>query len=97
MKKIDDLRKIGVIPKWAKKYSTIKRIAQLVIQKQSLASALDESKKLIENIKVIYDQLKQFQNMLTALGQQIQRISSYLSKLESKLGKEEKTEAQNVT
>jgi predicted RecB family endonuclease len=97
MKKIDDLRKIGVIPKWAKKYSTIKRIAQLVIQKQSLASALDESKKLVENIKAIYDQLKQFQNMLTALGQQIQRISSYLSKLESKLGKEEKTEAQNVT
>lgn len=96
MKKIDDLRKIGVIPKWAKKYSSIKRIAQLIIQRQSLISALEESRKLIENVKTVYDQIKQLQNTLIALNQQLQRLSNYLHKLEPKMEKQDKVDSQDM-
>ncbi|MEM1644459.1 MAG: restriction endonuclease [Ignisphaera sp.] len=82
MKKVDELRKLGVIPKWAKKYMSIKRVAQLLIQKQNVASALEESKKLIENTKNLYDQLKQFQNLITSLNHQLQRLNIHISKLE---------------
>lgn len=85
MKKIDELRKLSVIPKWAKKYTSIKRIAQLLIQKQNVVSALEESKKLIENTKGIYDQLKQFQNLLITLNHQLQKLNTYISKLEQLL------------
>ncbi|MCC6016394.1 MAG: recombinase RecB [Desulfurococcaceae archaeon] len=95
MKKVEDLKKIGIISKWAKKYSTIKRIAQLIIQKQNLVSALDESRKLVETAKTLYDQLKQFQNLLTTLNQQLQKIVNYISKLESRLEKQENIEIQS--
>lgn len=75
-KRLDDLRKQGVIPKWASKYSTIKRVAQVLLQKQSLASALEESRKLVENVKALSEQLKVLQSELRALSTAVSKIAS---------------------
>lgn len=87
MKKLDDLKRLGVIPKWAKKYNSIKRVAQILIQRQYMISALEESKKLIDMMKNIIDQTKQIQSLISTLNQQLQKLVSSLSRLEIKIDK----------
>jgi predicted RecB family endonuclease len=84
-RKIEELKKQGIIPKWATKYNTVKRVVQLLIQKQSVTSALEESKKLIEVVKSYEEQFKNLQEALQLLNQQIRRLTELISKLESKI------------
>jgi predicted RecB family endonuclease len=79
---IDELRKQGVIPKWASKYSSVKRVAQILVQKQSVVSALEESRKLVESLKSLVDQLKALQGALHTLTQQLARTQQVLASLE---------------
>lgn len=81
-KHIDELRKQGVIPKWASKYSSVKRVAQILVQKQSVVSALEESRKLVESLKSLVDQLKALQGALHTLTQQLARTQQVLASLE---------------
>ena len=90
VKRIDELRRQGIIPKWASKYSSVRRIAQILLQKQSVTSALEESKKLAENLKSIVDQLKSIQTTLYSLTQQLTKIQQALSKLEKQSGENAK-------
>jgi len=85
LKKIDELRRDGVIPKWAKKYSSVKRVSQLIIQRQNVISALEESKKLVETLKGVHEQLRQLQPLIASFSNQVQRLSSHISKIESVL------------
>ncbi|MEM1780407.1 MAG: YraN family protein, partial [Desulfurococcaceae archaeon] len=39
-KRIEELRKQGIIPRWATKYGSIRRIAQILLHKQNITSAL---------------------------------------------------------
>jgi predicted RecB family endonuclease len=89
-KRIDELRRQGIIPKWASKYSSVRRIAQILLQKQSVTSALEESKKLAENLKSIVDQLKSIQTTLYSLTQQLTKIQQAFSKLEKQSGENAK-------
>ncbi|MEM1831415.1 MAG: recombinase RecB [Desulfurococcaceae archaeon] len=84
-RRIDDLKKQGVLPKWATKYNTVKRVAQLLLQKQSVISALEESRKLLEIIKSFEEQFKVLQGSVQAVNQQIRRLNEIITKLESKL------------
>jgi predicted RecB family endonuclease len=79
---IDELRKHGVIPKWASKYSSVKRVAQILVQKQSVVSALEESRRLVESLKSLVDQLKALQGALHTLTQQLARAQQVLASLE---------------
>jgi predicted RecB family endonuclease len=79
---IDELRKQGFIPKWASKYSSVKRVAQILVQKQSVVSALEESRKLVESLKSLVDQLKALQGALHTLTQQLARTQQVLASLE---------------
>jgi len=90
VKRIDELRRQGIIPKWASKYSSVRRIAQILLQKQSVTSALEESKKLAENLKSIVDQLKSIQTTLYSLTQQLTKIQQAFSKLEKQSGENAK-------
>jgi len=83
-RKIDELKRIGVIPKWATKYNSVKRIAQVVIQKQSMMSALEETRKLIENLKQVEEQLKTIQGSISTLNQQLKKLQDLIVKLEVK-------------
>lgn len=83
-KKIDELKKHGVIPKWASKYSTVRRVAQILIHRRSIASALEESKRLVEVAKSLEEQFKALQNTLQALNQQVQRLATLIAKLETR-------------
>lgn len=84
-RKIDELKKAGVIPKWATKYSSIKRVTQILIQKQNVSSALEESRKLLEFAKTLGDQLKATQSTLQEVNKYISKLITLLSKLESKV------------
>jgi len=81
-RRIDELKRQGIIPKWASKYSSVKRIAQILLQKQSVISALEESRRLVENLKNLVDHLKLLQGTLHSLAQQLTKTQQVISKLE---------------
>jgi len=80
-KRIDELRRQNIIPKWASKYSSVKRVAQILLQKKSVISALEESIRLVENLKNLVDQLKTVQSTLNSLTQQLTKTQQVLLKL----------------
>lgn len=84
-KRIEDLKRTGIIPRWASKYNTVRRVAQLITHRQRLMSAQEESKRVLEHIKEIEDQFKTLHGNIVALNQQIQKILIQLSKLETKI------------
>jgi predicted RecB family endonuclease len=88
-RKIDELRKQGVIPKWAIKYPSVKRIATIIINRQSVISALEESRKLVESVKQLEEQLKSIQSILPLINQQLKKLQEVVSKLESSVQVEE--------
>ena len=79
-KRIDELRRQGIIPKWASKYSSVRRVAQILLQKQSVVSALEESRRLVESLKSLVDQLKVLQSTLHLLTQQLTKTQQVLLK-----------------
>lgn len=91
-KKLDELKRAGVIPRWARRYNSIKRVAQILIQKQNILNMIEEGKKINEVLKNMLELLKQFQNTLSLLNHQLQRLSLYASKLGVDLEKNEKVE-----
>jgi K+/H+ antiporter YhaU regulatory subunit KhtT len=88
-RKIDELRKQGVIPRWAVKYPSVKRIATIIINRQSVISALEESRKLVESVKQLEEQLKSIQSILPLINQQLKKLQEVVSKLESSVQVEE--------
>jgi len=84
-KRIEDLRRQGVIPRWASKYNTVKRVAQILLHKQNITSALEESRKLVDVVKALEEQFKALQGTMQSLNQQIHRLLNTVAKLESRL------------
>jgi len=89
-RRIDELRRQGVIPKWASKYASVKRVAQLLVQKQSVSSALDESRRLLEQLKGVEEQLRSLQLAIQGVNQQLKRLLDLLSRVESRVQVEQK-------
>ncbi|MEL9997267.1 MAG: hypothetical protein QXH99_02070 [Sulfolobales archaeon] len=81
-KRIDELRRQGIIPRWAVKYGSVRRVAQILLQKQSVVSALEESKKVVENLRNLIDHFKTLQNVIHVLTQQLTKIQQLITKLE---------------
>jgi predicted RecB family endonuclease len=94
-RRIDDLRRQGIIPKWASKYNSVRRIAQILLQKQSVISALEESRRLVESLKNLLDQLKLLQGTLHSITQQLTKTQQILSKLEKQDEEEIKAKTTN--
>jgi len=88
-KKIDELKRAGVIPKWATRYTTVKRVAQILAQKQSITSALEESRRLVEMLKHVEEQLRALQSAFQGLNQQLKKMLDVMSKIDSKAQVEE--------
>lgn len=72
-KRLDELRTLGIIPRWAKKYSAIKRIAQIFIQRNNIMTALEEAQRLLETTKTLAQSLQQLSQILSALQKQLQK------------------------
>lgn len=77
-KKIDEMRRQGIIPRWATKYNTVKRVSQLITQRHVFQSAQEESRKVIEYAKTLEEQFKQLQTSISQLNNQLQKILSQL-------------------
>lgn len=73
-KKLSDMRSLGIIPKWAKKYSSIKRIARIYVQRANIASMIEESQKLVEAARSLAQTLQQLSNTLTQIQKQLHRL-----------------------
>ncbi|MEM4717543.1 MAG: restriction endonuclease [Desulfurococcaceae archaeon] len=78
-KKIDELKRLGIIPRWATKYNTVKQVSQLLIQRHAFHSAQEESKKIIEYAKTLEELFKQLQYNISQLNTQLQRLLYHLS------------------
>ncbi|MEM4662368.1 MAG: recombinase RecB, partial [Desulfurococcaceae archaeon] len=83
-KRIEELKKQNIVPRWASKYNTVKRVAQILLHRQSITSALEESRKLVEVVRALEDQFKALQGTLHSLNQQIQKLTALITKLEAK-------------
>jgi predicted RecB family endonuclease len=58
-KKISEMRSAGVFPQWARKYTSIKRVAQIVLQRYTTLQVIAESQRVLEFLKQLKDQLNQ--------------------------------------
>lgn len=58
-KKISEMRSAGVFPQWARKYTSIKRVAQIVLQRYATLQVIAESQRVLEFLKQLKDQLNQ--------------------------------------
>ncbi len=72
-KRLDELRNLGVIPRWAKKYGTIRRIAQVFIQRNNIMTALEEAQKLLETTKALAQSLQQLSQTISSIQRQLQK------------------------
>ncbi len=72
-KKLDELRVLGVIPRWAKRYGTIRRIAQVLIQRNNIMTALEEAQKLLETTKALTQSLQQLSQTISSIQRQLQK------------------------
>ncbi|MDK6029134.1 recombinase RecB [Ignisphaera sp. 4213-co] len=66
-KRLNEMRERGLIPKWARKFSSIKRVAQIIVQRQAMSHAMEESHKILEMIKTLNTQFSQLIQMLSSL------------------------------
>uniref|UniRef100_A0A7C5XPR3 Recombinase RecB n=1 Tax=Ignisphaera aggregans TaxID=334771 RepID=A0A7C5XPR3_9CREN len=78
VKKVEEMRNNGILPKWAKRYTTLKRIAQLYIQRQNIAGILEDISKLYELLRSIIQQLNQLTQTLSNINKQVTKIQSSL-------------------
>jgi predicted RecB family endonuclease len=73
-KRLSEMRSAGVIPSWARKYSTIRRIAQLIVQRYTLHQAISEAQKVLEQLKQLREQLYQLQSSITSIRKSLEQI-----------------------
>lgn len=85
IKKIDELRKQGIIPKWASRYSDVKKTTRLILQKHELAKTLEESTRLQKTLRSLEEEFKALQSTLQSLSQQVSKLSSSISKLDKNI------------
>ena len=63
------------------KYGSVRRVTQILLQKQSVVSALEESRKVVENLRNLIEQFKTLQS--SVYTQQLMRINQLITRLES--------------
>jgi predicted RecB family endonuclease len=73
-KRLGEMRSAGIIPSWARKYSTIRRIAQLIVQRHMLHQAISEAQKVLEQLKQLREQLYQIQSLITGIRKSLEQI-----------------------
>ncbi|MCS7111319.1 MAG: recombinase RecB [Ignisphaera sp.] len=81
MKKVDEIRNAGVIPRWARRYTALKRIAHLFIQRQNIFKLMDDITKHYELLKSIEQQLNQLTQQLSAIHKHVSRMQTSLQQL----------------
>jgi len=84
-KKLSEIRSLGIIPRWAKKWSTVRRIAQLIAARRSLQSIIDEYRRLAEETKLLSQQVQQLSASMKTLVSQLTKASEALAKLTQQL------------
>ncbi|MEL9940416.1 MAG: recombinase RecB [Ignisphaera sp.] len=73
-RRLDEMRGAGVIPKWAKKFASIKRIAQMIVHRQTMIHAIEESRKIAETLKNLNVQLHQLSQLLPSIQKSLKSI-----------------------
>lgn len=74
MKRIDEMRNAGIIPRWAKRYVALKRIAQLFIQRQNIFKLMNDIANYHELLKSVEQQLNQLVQLLSTIQKQMDKI-----------------------
>ncbi len=83
-RKIEELRRAGVLPRWAVKYSSVRRVAQVLVWRRSLASALEESSRLVETARALREELRELKAAVSGLAAQLKRLSETAAAVEEK-------------
>lgn len=75
-KRIDEMRSAGILPRWARRYSTLKRIARLYTQRQNIIRIVDDVARLYELLKSIEQQLNQIAQLLSTTQKHASKIQT---------------------
>ncbi|MCC6055736.1 MAG: recombinase RecB [Desulfurococcaceae archaeon] len=73
-RKLSELRSSGVLPQWARKYTSIKRAAQIMLQRYSILQVVTEAQKVLELLKQLRDQLNQLLTTLSNLRKSFESL-----------------------
>ncbi|HDI02499.1 MAG TPA: recombinase RecB, partial [Ignisphaera sp.] len=64
LKFLNEFRSLGIIPRWAKKWSSIKRIAQILVAKLTVKSTIEEMKNSLTVIQEMLSDIRKFHHNL---------------------------------
>ncbi len=85
IKRIEEMKSQGILPRWAKKFSALKRAAQLVLQRHKLQSMVSELEDLINTMKNLVPQLQQLVHHVKSASSNIDRMVKSLRSAEDLL------------
>ncbi len=78
MKIVEELRSMGVIPRWAKKWSSIRRFAKLAYARTKLGTTIEMLSELVEKLANFVDVASKYVSTLRGCSQSFERVVSKL-------------------
>jgi predicted RecB family endonuclease len=73
-KRLSEMRNAGIFPQWAKKYASMRRVAQIILQRYTALQVVNETQKVLELLKTLKDQLNQLLNTITSIQKNIELL-----------------------
>jgi len=73
-KKLSELRSAGILPQWARKYTSIRRVAQVMLQRYTTLHVIVEAQKVLELLKQLRDQLNHLLTTLSSLKKSFEAL-----------------------
>ena len=95
LKFLNEFRSLGIIPRWAKKWSSIKRIAQILVAKLTVKSTIEEMKnsltviqEMLSDIRKFHHNLKQTLALLIKVNEELEKVISKTHDIHGHVGNE---------
>ncbi len=87
-RKINELKSAGIIPRWAKKYSSIRRVARLLVEKHDMVQTLHSINQMLDKIKDTVSHAHQLtlslKQCISVVDKLVKRLTILSSTLEKK-------------
>ena len=72
--RLNELKKRGVIPRWAARYTTLRRVAQVIVEKQTLTGLIEEAGRLEETLRRLKEEVKELREAVASLPGTLRKL-----------------------
>jgi predicted RecB family endonuclease len=75
--RLNELKRRGVIPRWATRYTTVRRVAQVIVEKQTLTGLIEEARRLEETLRRLKDEIRELREAAADLAVTLRKMSKH--------------------